>query len=187
MSTKIYRYKFSPKFINQLEYFANVHKYEDRVGFKEKWEEWVEENEEIVEEERDRLIELGYDGDVDNKMFTSARYYFRKKQPKSEPKKRKTYMTISKTILEIIDEHITNNYLKDDYTQKDGFEDFYEQNEDLIKYEIHIDKQDVLKQKIKKTYKNRYFRIVKQLKFEEDDEEFEEVNKFEEDIEIIIE
>ena len=113
MPTKIYRYKFSQEFIHELECFSNLYKYEDRCGFKEKWAEWIEDNKEIIKNEKDRLLELGYEGNIDNKMFTSARYYFRKKQPKSEPKKRKTYIVISKQILQIIDEHIINNYYKD--------------------------------------------------------------------------
>lgn len=168
------------EFINELEYFANVYKYEDRHGFKERWNEWIEENEDMIEEEKDRLIELGYEGDIDAKMFTSARYYFRKKQPKSEPKKRKIYTKLSKQILEIMDEHISNNYFKNDYTQKSGFEDFYEQNEDLLIYELDISKNEALKDKVKKTYKNRYYVMMKKI------QEQEEQNNSDDEIIIII-
>lgn len=165
MTAKIYRFNFSPEFIAELEYFAKIHKYEDKNGFKEKWTEWVEENKELIDAEKERLEELNYDGDIDNKMYTSARYYFRKKkEEKVEPKKRKVYVPISKEILGIIDEHISENYDNSGYTQQNGFEDFYEENEDLLEYDIILSSKENLKDKIKKTYKNRYYIFIKKLK-----------------------
>lgn len=176
-SVKIFRYNFSPEFIHQIDYFATIHKYEDRYGFKDKWLEWIDDNQEIVELEKDRLEQLGYNGNVKDKMFTSARYYFKKKQPKNEPKKRKTYTTLGKQMLAIIDEHILNNYSTSYYTQQNGFEDFYKDNEDLLLYENTTTKKDDLLNKVKKTYKNRYFTLMKNIKnCEEENEDNDEEN-----------
>lgn len=186
-SVKIFRYNFSPEFIQQLDYFATIHKYEDRHGFKDKWLEWIEDNQDIIELEKIRLEQLGYNGDVNDKMFTSARYYFRKKQPKTEPKKRKTYTSLGKQMIAIIDEHILHNYSNQYYTQQNGFEEFYNDNEDLLLYENNSVKKDDLIKKAKKTYKNRYFILMKSIKNEcnddkddndeDDDDEYDHSNR----------
>ena len=78
-NSTIYRYKFTEDFMNELFNFSKIHQYDDRKDFKEAWELWLVDNEEIVIDEEIRLINLGYVGDVRDKMFKSARYYFRKK------------------------------------------------------------------------------------------------------------
>ncbi len=78
-SNTIYRYKFTEDFMVDLNKFAKIHQYDDRKDFKEAWLTWVEDNKDIVDEEIHRLLYLGYEGDILDKMFKSARYYFRKK------------------------------------------------------------------------------------------------------------
>ena len=75
----IYRFKFTEEFMVELYNFAKIHQYDHRKDFKEAWKIWLEENAEIVEDEVRRLTNLRYDGDILEKMFKSARYYFRKK------------------------------------------------------------------------------------------------------------
>ena len=75
----IFRYKFSEPFVADLYNFAKIHQYDDRKVFKEEWKLWAEDNELIVNGEKERLQNLNYEGDVLDKMFKSARYYFRKK------------------------------------------------------------------------------------------------------------
>ena len=60
------------------------------------------------------------------------------------------------------DEHILENYANENYTQKNGFEEFYTEHEDLLTYEENTGpiKND-FKEKYKKTYKNRYYLIAK--------------------------
>ena len=85
MSTKvamqIFRHDFGEKFMEELEQFAIIHKYDDRKDFKDAWNKWTEKDSirtQIIQEV-DRLQNSGYKGDVLDKMFKSARYYFRKK------------------------------------------------------------------------------------------------------------
>ena len=158
----IYRYKFSDEFMNQLYVFSKLHQYDDRKLFKESWNEWKEENEELINCEIRRLTELDYEGDILDKMFKSARYYFRKKgTEKKEPKQRRQYISVSKELLEAMDNHIETN----SFQPKDGFIDFCKNNEFILKESISLifeqgskDK-DLIEDKIKKTYKNRYFMI----------------------------
>jgi hypothetical protein len=164
ISYNIYRYKFTEDFMNELYNFSKIHQYDSRKDFKEAWEIWTKENEEIIENESIRLLRLGYNGDIIDKMFKSARYYFRKKKilPK-EPKQRRQYITINNELLTQMDEHIKQNINNDNYQPKNGFKLFCIENEELVKEIISELKEqnmldyDEIENKIKKTYKNRYF------------------------------
>ncbi len=159
-SSNIYRYKFTDEFISELFKFAKIHQYDDRHTFKEYWSKWLEDNDELVSDECSRLEELGYHGNVIDKMFKSARYYFRKKViEKKEPTKRRNYVGVDKTMLEAMDSHIKSTKLK----PSDGFDDFCKNHIDLLKIEVvklcklNITDPNEIKLKIKKTYKNRHF------------------------------
>jgi len=163
INVSIYRYKFTQNFMDELYKFSKIHQYDDRVSFKEAWEHWVEESEELVEGETLRLEDLGYEGDVLDKMFKSARYYFRKKSTtKPEPKERRKYIGVQKDLLDAMDTHIKTGINSDEYKPSDGFNHFCINNIDVLKAEIdrllenNIDSDEIMK-KIKKTYKNRYF------------------------------
>lgn len=164
----IYRYKFTQDFMDELYKFSKIHQYDDRKGFKEAWESWVEENDELVQEEMERLENLNYDGDILDKMFKSARYYFRKKSTnKAEPKDRRQYLSMQKDLLDAMDEHICTNMKEDSYKPSDGFTDFCTSSVDLLQEEVTrlvvehgINDVNLIKEKIKKTYKNRYFIVV---------------------------
>jgi hypothetical protein len=163
----IYRYKFTQDFMDELYKFSKVHQYDDRSAFKEAWQEWTIDEEELIEEEMTRLEELGYDGDILDKMFKSARYYFRKKSTvKPEPKPRRKYIGVHKELLENMDSHIARGLTSDDYKPSDGFNNFCVNNVDSLKTEVgrllenDIDSNEIMN-KIKKTYKNRYFMLIK--------------------------
>ena len=164
----IYRYKFTEDFMQDLFTFAKVHQYDHRKDFKEAWVAWIDTNENTVNEEVTRLTRLGYDGDILDKMFKSARYYFRKKSTeKKAPEPRRDYVSVRKELLEAIDAHINKSIGDANYKPSDGFDNFCNNNLELIKDEIsHLTKSgltdsDEIKQKIKKTYKNRYFLVIR--------------------------
>lgn len=164
----IYRYKFENKFIEELFKFSKIHQYDHRSDFKEAWNIWMNENNEIIDGEVRRLTNLGYDGDIIDKMYKSARYYFRKKNTeKKEPTKRRVYVGTQKELLESMDEHIKTNISSKDIKPSDGFDDYCKKNIDILKEEINLlckagyKDTNEIKLKIKKTYKNRYFLIVK--------------------------
>jgi hypothetical protein len=162
----IYRYKFSDSIIQLLYAFSKIHQYDDRSTFKEAWNSWLDENQEIVEYEIRRLNNLEYEGDVKDKMFKIARYYFRKKNAeKKEPKKRGSYISLNKALLEAIDHHIEVNVKLSNFKPSNGFDNFCNNHADPLKEEIlrlqekMIDN-ETIKNKIKKTYKNRYFMLL---------------------------
>ena len=166
-SINIYRYKFTEDFTSELFKFSKIHQYDHRKDFKEAWNVWFEENNEIVNDEIRRLTNLGYDGDVQDKMFKSARYYFRKKSTeKKAPTERRIYVGVQKGLLDAMDEHILSKIDSKKCKPSESFDDFCKNNTDLLKEEVNIlcrngitDNVEI-KQKIKKTYKNRYFLLA---------------------------
>ena len=167
--TVIYRFKFTEQFMEELYKFSKIHQYDDRKDFKEAWKVWTEENEDIINEESVRLNNLGYpkEGDIIDKMFKSARYYFRKKSTeKKQPIQRRQYISVTRELLDAMDNHIEENMLKEDYQPKTGFVSFCKGNEKVLKesltkiFEQGIKDSELIQDKIKKTYKNRYFMLV---------------------------
>ena len=169
INVNIFRYKFTEQFTKELYHFSKIHQYDHRTDFKEAWNIWINENEDLVETEVSRLEQLGYDGNIVDKMFKSARYYFRKKSTeKKEPQKRRVYIGVHKDLLEAIDNHILNNInTKKEYKPSEGFTFFCKETTEILQKEVarlykcgltdHVEIRD----KIKKTYKNRYFIFVK--------------------------
>ena len=163
----IYRFKFTEEFMVDLYKFSKIHQYDDRKDFKEAWKVWTEENKDIIDEEICRLLCLGYEGDVLDKMFKSARYYFRKKSTeKKEPKQRRQYISVNRELLDAMDIHIEENIYDTNYQPKTGFIEFCKVNEKLLKESISkiieqgIKNSELIEDKIKKTYKNRYFMLT---------------------------
>ena len=99
----------------QLNYFTQVHRYDERKAFKEAWQKWIETEDiaQMIASETARLMSEGFQGDTADKMFKAVRYYFRKKspaaaegEPKKEQKPRKKYVGLTGKILTAIDTHI---------------------------------------------------------------------------------
>jgi hypothetical protein len=164
----IYRFKFTKDFMEELYTFSKIHQYDERNDFKEAWKTWTEDNEEIINNEIKYLNNLKYDGDVMDKMFKSARYYFRKKSTeKKDPKQRRQYISVARELLDAMDDHIEENIHNENYQPKTGYILFCKENEILLKetltkiLEQGIQDIELIQNKIKKTYKNRYFKQTK--------------------------
>ena len=164
----IYRFKFTEEFMQELYTFSKIHQYDDRDDFKEAWTVWMKDQNELISSEQDRMIKLGYHGDILEKMYKSARYYFRKKTVEhKEPVKRRKYLSVSKELLDSMDEHIRTHMFEACRQPKTVFDLFCSEHKDILKiaviqiYEQGIIDSQAIQYKIKKTYKNRYFVIVK--------------------------
>jgi len=162
MSTNIYRYKFSSEFTNGLLQFIDIHRFDSVPIFKDEWNKWRVENDELIQRENMRLVELGYTGDIADKMYKSARYYYKNKStvPKS-PKKRRKYIRLDSTILSLMDDHIGESRGK----PSSLFQMFIEKNKDkLASLKVNLREKGVKNEdidaKIKKTFKNRHFRLM---------------------------
>ena len=93
-----YRYKATTEITERLNVFAKTYQHSKREDFKDAWKIWIELNAELIQSETERLESCGYKGDIVDKMFKSARYYYRNKTP-TEPKIKKEYENISSLIL----------------------------------------------------------------------------------------
>lgn len=167
-NVNIYRYKFTDDFTTELFKFSKVHQYDHRKDFKDAWNVWLEDNDDMVHDEIRRLLNLGYDGNILDKMFKSARYYFRKKgTEKKAPAERRQYIGVQKDLLDAMDNHITAKINRNDCKPSESFDDFCKTNITILQEEIcilvknGITNTAEIKEKIKKTYKNRYFLQVK--------------------------
>ena len=167
----ILRFKFDNEIINQIEEFARIHKLDDLKSYKEAWDRFSIQNEEILKKEKLRLNNLGYKGNIDDKLFKAARYYFRKKSPiKSPPKERRQYISMDSEIIQSMDSHINSFINQNIKSPAQGYDEFCKMHIEVLSNEIYritqendnISKADLIS-KFKKTYKNRYFIANKQV------------------------
>jgi len=172
MSTKTFRFTFSETVCQELSHFASLHKYDEKTAYKDAWETWIAEPEiqDMIDQETKHLKQKGFEGDVVENMYKSARYYYRKKvtkeedEPQENPKKRKPrqYGGFSKEFLKTMDAHISETAGK--LSPAELYTEFCNSKQENILAEfIRIlqpgepAKTHVLSQKLKKTYKNRYY------------------------------
>ena len=159
----IYRYEFSAETLEAISHFAAVHRYDQPAQFKDSWKEWIETQEELVATESRHLRENGYVGEVKDKMYKSARYYFKNKSTEKPPlKERRKYTSLSPQLLTEMDEHIgraITNLVK----PADSYTSFTTSAKVALDAEMrtllnsnNLSENDIL-DKFKKTYKNRYF------------------------------
>ena len=165
---QIHRFTFSEGFTKELYDFSRLHQNDKRCDFKEAWVIWVKANEISIEAENIRLDNLGYYGDSIDKMYKSSRYYFRNKPTaQTEPKKRRKYVSCDHELLMAMDLHISKQYNDNTFTPASGYDLFCETNKKVLNDEIKkmienkITDTEFISNKIKKTYKNRYFLFIK--------------------------
>jgi len=156
-----FRYNFKKKFQDQLENFAKCHKGENIETFKDSFDIWCNKNVNNIDNELKRLNVLGYNGDINDKMFKSARYYLKKDEKVKKNKTRKKYTGKNFIFLEKVKNHIDSLriYIK----PKDAYINFCELNKehiDNLKNKLinneNYDEKSALK-KIKKIYINKYY------------------------------
>lgn len=178
-----YRYIYTDEVAELLNQFAEIHRYDERKTFKSEWEQWIA-NDDIKKQlyqEIKRLESMGMEDDIMDRMFKSARYYYRKKplieKRKAEtkkPKQKTPYIGFTTTILENMDEYIKNKD-KIRISPANMYELYCNENKDIIGAEIKEYKKkfenktpnqvlvaDELIHKFKKTFKNRYYQHIYQ-------------------------
>nr|QFG74893.1 MAG: hypothetical protein [Megaviridae environmental sample] len=165
MTSKIYRYKLDDSIIDIISVFGKVYDDLPNKEFKEKWDDLLTDKKDVFDKERERLEKLGYTADIDEKLYKSCRYYYRKKQP-IEKKKRRPYTSCSTEFLTITDEFIKlQSRLHQDVKPSDIFTNFQDIYKDLIEQELALLSNKLKKEdsmmKIKKTFKNRCFILIK--------------------------
>jgi hypothetical protein len=176
-NTKIFRYKLSDDILSSITQFAKIHQLDDRHTYKEAWTRWLAQEEDSVEREVSRLQQLNYQGDVVDKMFKAGRYYFREKdqiQANAKAndtdlkKHRREYIVMDQALLQSMDTHLRGLIANKDFTPALAYKQFclahsttiHKEKDRLTAQHITGEK---IEEKVKKTYKNRYFILQKQL------------------------
>lgn len=165
MTTKTYRFKLDDVLLEKIKQFADLHRDDEPDTFSDSFDQWFKENNELIKREERRLILLGYDKSIQTKIFKSARYYFKNKcVQEKEPTQRRNYVGSTKEFREAIDSHISNIANKLGLKPASAFSNFIlhadyqmiltKAKEDFRGYGFST---DMIDNKIKKTYKNRYF------------------------------
>ena len=72
----VFRFKFDRDINSILQRFASIHHGDDLEDFKDAWDVFLSTYRTAIDIEAQRLKEIGYNGDVENKMLTSVRYYY---------------------------------------------------------------------------------------------------------------
>ena len=162
------RFNISPEMTEKLQDFHNINKELGKKEYKKQWSTFTQDNSDIIAQEQRTLMNAGFTGDINQKLFTSVKYYLSKKSnEKTDPKERRTYVHIDKPILEAMNDHIVTNKDNDGYTPAIGYSSFcenYEQELIIEKNRLKMVSELTDKEiefKIKKTYKNRYFILCK--------------------------
>jgi len=193
----IFRFELDSGVVREIATFANEHKDDERRAYKEAWGVWCEEHQPLIAEEIRRLQNIGYDGDIPDKMYKAGRYYFRKKskskaaaavvdavvdvapanagadaaateerkdtETETAPVKR-GYVKLQPDTLVHIDTHIKGSLNDNDFTPAKGYQAFANEHVDVFNNEkehlkdFGLTEMDV-RDKLKKTYKNRYYSI----------------------------
>jgi len=183
LSLQTNRYKFNDNIVELLKDFVKIHNQESKKDYKESWKNWL--NEENIksemESEKSRLIKMGMTGDILDKMYKSARYYYSKQLRKETtlPKERKQYIGLSREILYKIDEQILRGIksnIKEEsgdkhvskFTPAKSYLNYIEENPETLKSLIEVEsetiegkrlQQEDATKRLKKTYKNRFYNI----------------------------
>ena len=187
VTIKTNRHTYSEEVVEQLSSFAKVHEYDDRKEFKEAWQKWMEEPDikNLIVAEVSRLTANGLSGDILDRMYKSARYYYRKKggETVTEPTIRKEYEGLPRTVLKTIDDfiysEINRNIAETDkggnpiitITAAKSFTTYCKLHYDVIsdmlpqmndEDKVNTNMREELKKvtdRLKKTYKNRFYNI----------------------------
>jgi hypothetical protein len=166
-----HHFKYSDDFAELLSKFSIEHLDSKSKDFKRSWQEWTNTNIAIIQREKEMMKSQGYEGSVDEKMYFSARYYYRKKAIREQNEAinmedklpRKKYESVEKQVLTQMSDHIilqisrhldvSETCVVSNMTPSKAFANYCKT--------YNVSEDDA---KTKKTYKNIYWRISKQTK-----------------------
>ena len=80
MSQTTFRFKFNRNILNSIKEFSKIHSEDNCDEFLEAFNDWKSLNNELIKTEEERIINLGFKGNIEEKIYRSARYYFKNKK-----------------------------------------------------------------------------------------------------------
>lgn len=188
----IQRFKYSDMMSTLLVGFAEIHRHDSRKDFRSFWDEFIKSNLNAFEREVSLLEERGFKSDPYNAMYKSARFYYRKfydgsgKKKNCKKIKNNPYSKFPSELIKLIDTAIekyisinlkqvsTCNYICD-ITPASCYSEFCGDYEDDLYIHIHEYirqrqsmgdniSSSLISNKLKKTFKNRFYKIQDKLK-----------------------
>ena len=84
MSQTTFRFKFTKQLLNSIREFSKIHSNDNCDDFLEAFQSWTYENREMIQLEEKRLKSMGFNKDINAKIYKSARYYFKNKKNKTK-------------------------------------------------------------------------------------------------------
>ena len=186
-SSKIFRFKFQPELYESIIEFSNIHRYDDKDTLKESFETWCNEHSEQISFEDKILKQHNYmtENDVKTKIFKSIKYYhIRKLNKKSEDingttvsseknkyaRSQERNINISQQFVDNVKTYIMDNWYHDDFKPALYFKNFLEEKNDEVTrekarlrqlYQSNELEDSAIDFKIKKTFKNQYYTMMK--------------------------
>jgi len=170
MNVPTFRYDFSKEFLNHLIDFYTMYPISDKdsrqekLAFKINWDNWKSQNDDLILQEHNRLLLLGFSSDMDHKMYQCIRSYIPKKQ-----KQQKLQKNIESE--KVVNKHLNKGFAKDFLKNID---EFIVQNLHLGKKpvdlfqlyysELQSPDQPLVSDRLKKTFQNRYQNIKTNMK-----------------------
>ena len=180
MLIRKFRYDFTEEVGNILKDFSDKHESESGKEFQKSWNIWIvtDEIESILKEECNRLLNDGYKDDVWDKMYKSARYYYKKKTKKEKIIKDKIKHTnrFSTIFLKTMDDAIKQQLNREieemnqiTISQPKSYANYCNSNKENLLNEFKRIRQekgsipDDIDIKLRKTYKNRFHALRKKI------------------------
>ena len=171
MSLKTYRFKFNKELLSNIREFSKLHNHDSCTEFLEAFNMWIYENKKIINNEDNRLKNLGFKGDIEKKIYKSARYYFKNKTNKSSPIKISSnepipYIPRNKSLFKTMEDYINKYPIKASIL----FKQFMNDSDENIQLQINTEKkrlysfslnEEMCVKKIHKTFNNAYYKIKK--------------------------
>tara|TARA_B100000123_G_scaffold272464_1_gene255284 strand:- start:4384 stop:4995 length:612 start_codon:yes stop_codon:yes gene_type:complete len=187
----IFRFKFQSDLYEDIKSFSTLHRYDDRESLKDAFEHWCEEHKEQIDYEDKILKSHNYttENDVKMKIFKSIKYYHIRNMNKSKnedniqhgqlvtQESKKKYsrnqdknIKLSKSIVTACKDYINKNWYQENFKPSTYFELFVSEYTELIEeekvricdaYKESKLSENAVEFKIKKTFKNQYYTLMK--------------------------
>ena len=177
MSQTTYRFKFNQEVLESIEGFSKKHANDNCHDFASAFDLWKIANKDLISKESDRMVNLGFKGNIELKMYKSARYYFKnkamkktqlKKNTKNKSTSKKNYISRNPEFFSFIECYILEHRLKASTLYDKFINEIDSDIVSIIQREITRLKsfdltEEEAKKKIHKTFNNAYYKIKKNL------------------------
>lgn len=172
MSQTTYRFKFNKELLDSIKEFSKLHCNDNCDDFLDAFHLWKRVNNEIISLEEKRILDLGFNGNIEEKIYKSARYYFKNKKNttyKLNKQLKTNYIPRNPVFFKMMETYINKNPIKASLLYKEFINEtdtniLSEINTEIVRLKTFELNQMECLQKIKKMFNNAYYKIKKQLK-----------------------